>query len=211
MAATTPIARSKTAALARILDNVPRGYSLYTAGSVAAAKASALASKFHRLYGIGASPAQRRTRKSKGQANALLVMYWPEAAEQVEWVLLATVGSGLEQERLKEVTQARLTWLGYELVRHPQRGRASWTWRRPKQEMRDLYALLSDQLRRHHFGPVADTLTRVARQPGFHGVREQSWQLLQFALQNGYPGELPFLFYLQKVSHGDRLVLATAS
>ena len=56
---TTPIARSKTAALARILDCVPRGYHRYTFGTVKAGKAEALARKFHALYGIGCTPAQR--------------------------------------------------------------------------------------------------------------------------------------------------------
>jgi hypothetical protein len=38
-------------------------------------------------------------------------------------------------------------------------------------------------------------------------VREQSWELCQFARQRGYAGELPFLFHLQKLSHGTPLRL----
>ena len=75
--ATTPVARSKTAALARILDSVPKGYAYYTAGECPAGKLEALARKFHARYGIGCSPAQRLTRKQKGLANALLVLYLP--------------------------------------------------------------------------------------------------------------------------------------
>lgn len=208
MPASIPIARSKTAALARVLDSIPKGYRRYTSGTVVASKAASLAAKFHAKYGIGLSPAQRLTRKSKGLANCLLVMHWPENAERAEWLLMATSGKGLEREATRDVEEKpHLIWLGYELVRHANRGKVSWTWRRTKSEMRDLYALLTGQLNRRHFGAVTDTLERIARQPGFHGVREQSWQLFQYARQHGYEEELPYLFYLQKVSHGDPLVM----
>lgn len=208
MSASTPIARSKTAVLARVLDSIPKGYCRYTSGIVVASKAAALAAKFHAKYGIGLSPAQRLTRKSKGLANCLLVMHWPENAEQVEWLLMATAGKGLEKETMRDVEKKPyLIWLDYELVRHAKRGKVSWTWRRTKSEMRDLYALLTGQLNRHHYGAVIDTLERIARQPGFHGIREQSWQLCQYARQHGYDGDLPYLFFLQKVNHGDRLIL----
>lgn len=210
MPATTPIARSKTAALARILDCVPKGYFRYTCGTVKAAKAEALARKFHALYGIGCTPAQRLTRKAKGLANSVLVMYWPEGAETVAWLLLATDGNGLEGETLQMVSEKpRLTWLGYELVRHAAQGRAAWTWQRPKAEMAELYALIAYQAHQRHYGALAETLERITRQPGFHGVRAQSWVLCQEARRRGYPGALPKLFYLQKVSHGERLVLTS--
>lgn len=208
MPATTPIARSKTAALARVLDSVPKGYHRYTCGTVKANKAEALARKFHALYGIGCTPAQRLTRKGKGLANAVLVMHWQQDAEQVEWLLLATNGNGLEGETLHLVDAARLNWLGYELVRHPSQGRTAWTWRRPKQEMAELHALLAFQASQCHFAALAETLERIARQPGFHGVRTQSWALFQEARRRGYDGPCPYLFYLQKTNHGERLVLA---
>lgn len=208
MPATTPIARSKTAALARVLDSVPKGYHHYTRGAVKTEKAEALARKFHVLYGIGCSPAQRFTRKRNGQANAVLVMYWPEDAERVEWLLLATDGMGLEGETLQKVSEKpRLAWLGYELVRHAARGKTPWTWRRPKQEMAELYALVAFQAGQRHYAALAKTLECISRQPGFHGVRTQSWALLQEAYRLGYAESLPQLFYLQKVSHGEGLML----
>lgn len=79
--ASTPVARSKTAALARVLDSIPKGYIGYTSGQCSAEKAVRLARKFHEQYGIGCSPAQRMTRKKKGLANAILVMYWPPEQE----------------------------------------------------------------------------------------------------------------------------------
>lgn len=210
MSATTPIARSKSAALARILDCVPKGYHRYTSGTVAAVKGEALARKFHALYGIGCTPAQRITRKSKGLANVVLVMYWPQGADKVDWLLLATDGEGLEGETLRAVDERpRVNWLGYELVRHASLGRTVWTWRRPKTEMADLHALVVDQTHRRHYTALTETLERIARQPGFHGVRAQSWTLLEVARAHGYMGPLPHLFFLQKVSHGERLVLST--
>jgi hypothetical protein len=211
MPPSTPIARCKTAALARILDSVPKAYQRYTSGTVSATKAVALANKFHARYGIGLSPAQRLSRKTKGLANAILVMYWPDGADQVNWLLLATDGTGLESEKLRLVDEKpRLGWLGYELVRHSAHGRTSWTWHRPQKEMADLHALLAHQANCRHQKAIEETLGRIARQPGFHGVRTQSWALCQEARRRGYSGPLPHLFFVQKVSHGDRLALASS-
>lgn len=211
MTASTPIANSKTAALARVLDSIPKGYAHYAQGQCPAGKALALAKKFHERYGIGLTPAQRVTRKGQGVANALMVLYWPPEADVVDWLLLVSAGSGpvWENEQLRAVTATpRLLWLGYELIRHSSRGRAAWTWRRTKSEMADLYALLSEQMNRKHEHAVAGTLERIARQPGFAGVREQSWELCQFARQRGFRGELPHLHFVQKVGYGERVVLA---
>lgn len=206
---TTPIARSKTAALARILDCVPRGYHRYTFGTVKVAKAKNLARKFHALYGIGCTPAQRLTRKQKQLASVLLVMYVPAEAGDVHWLLLATDGDGLETEHLCSVKEKpRLRWLGYELGRQLKQTGITWTWRRPREDMADLYALIASQANLKHYAALGETLERIARQPGFHGVRTQSWSLLQEARRRGFEGELPYLFFVQKVSHGDRLELS---
>nr|WP_294866566.1 hypothetical protein [uncultured Pseudogulbenkiania sp.] len=208
MPASTPIARSKTAALARVLDSVPKGYNRYTSGTVRPDKAEQLARKFHRLYGIGCTPSQKATRRLHGKANCLLVMYWPEGTEKVEWLLLATEGTGLESERLSSVERKpRLLWLGYELVRHPNQGRTSWTWRRPACEMAEHFLILREHGKRRQFNAMAALLQRLANQPGFHGVREQTWELCREARRVGYSEDLPHLFFVQKLSHGDRLRL----
>jgi hypothetical protein len=195
----TPIARSKTAALSRILDSVPKGYQRYTTGMVSAAKADLLANKFHARYCIDCSPAQRLTRKAKGLANAVLVMYWPEGADEVRWILLATAGIGLESEKLWRVDEKpRLSWLGYELVRYSSQGRTSWTWRRPREEIAELHALVAHQVNAKHLKALEETLERIARQPGFSGVRAQSWALCQEARRRGYSGHLPHLFSCRK-------------
>ncbi|MDA8329048.1 MAG: hypothetical protein M0Z83_08790 [Betaproteobacteria bacterium] len=208
MTASTPISRTKSQALTRILDVVGRGYTRYTAGSVIATKAEQLANKFHKLYGIGCTPAQRITRKKHGTANTVLTMYWPDGAVRVEWLLLATAGDGLTGETLADVTdRRRLQFLGYELVRYAHDGRTRWTWKRPKVEMAEHYVLLAELANKHAGHSVKDLLARLANQPGFHGVRTQSWELCQEARRRGYAGELPHLFYMQKISHGDPLKL----
>lgn len=208
MPASTPISRSKTAALSRITDSIPKGYCRYTSGTVSSEKAERLVHKLHDRHHIGATPAQRITRKKHRKANAILVVYWPESAAEVHWLILFTVGELDAHEQLREVTdKRRLAWLGYELVRHPTRGATSWTWRRPKSEMEEHYVMLDDALKKHHHGVVADHLARLANQPGFHGVRAQSWTLFQHARKHGYHGELPHLYYVQKVPHGDRMQL----
>lgn len=208
MPATTPIASSKSAALTRILDAIPRGYQSYTYGTISAAKAEYLAKKFHQLYGVGLSRAQRLARKKKGRSNTLLVMYWPDISKDAEWVLMATSGTGLEENKLNRFDEKpRFIFLGYELSRHTAFGKLAWTWKRSKQEMTELHLLIESQAGTHNFSALASTLERIVRQPGFHGVNRQSQQLLLAARRHGYSGELPKLFYLRKVSHGEPLQL----
>lgn len=208
MIASTPVARSKTAALSRVIDAIPKGYRSYCCGTVSATKAEQLANKLHERHAIGATPAQRLVRKKHRKANAILVMYWPLGAEKVEWLMLFTVGQLNSLEQLRDVVDKhRLEWLRYELVRHPVRGTASWTWRRSKIEMAEHYVMLDQSLAKRHHDAVEGHLSRIAKQPGFHGVREQSWALCQYARQHGYQGELPHIFYVEKISHGDRLGL----
>lgn len=208
MKRTTPIATTTAAALSRVLDNVPKGYSRYTMGTIKVEKLGALVHKFHERHAIGASPSQRHTRKKHGRANALLTIYYPPEAEMAQWLLLFTQGALESHEKLREVTEKpRLTWLGYELVRHAFRGKTSWTWKREKTEMEGLFGLLVEQCNRRDWRNVEKTLERAAKQPGFHGVREQTWQLCQEAKRRGYNGHLPMLFYMQKHSHGERMKL----
>lgn len=206
MPAKTPIARTKTAALSRVADCVSRGYILATVGKVPVEKAIRLANKFHERYAIGATVSQRSTRKHKGLVNAILVLYWPPEATEVHWLLMAT--GDLPGEKLQRLdTRPRLQWLGYELVRHTDAGDIRWTWKRSKGEMRDAHAHIRHLARQRAMQALGEYLQVLGRQPGFHGVRIQTKELCDHALQLGYRGELPTLFYVQKVSHGDPLLL----
>ncbi len=219
MPPSTPIAKSKTAALTRVTDSAPKGYTRYVSGQVSVDKAERVLKKFHDIHKIGATPAQRQTRKLHGKANALLVVYWPEAANTVEWLLMFTTGELEQPEQLQDITQnPRLVWLGYELVRRTaEKSKATrWTWRRPKQTMAEFYALIADQLKRKAYDSTKDTLDLLARHPGFHGVRAQTFELVGYAISNGYPVppkdkpdphngayKPPHLFFTPKVSHGE--------
>ena len=109
--ANTPIARSKSAALSRILDSIPKGYTRYTFGQVPAEKARKLLEKLHERHGIGCTPTQRMARKSRGMANAILVTYSAtgEATTQVHWLMLFTAGE-LAAPRSRGATD-RAVWL----------------------------------------------------------------------------------------------------
>lgn len=226
MSLITTVSHSKSAALTRVLDLIPRGYTYYTAGQVEAKKLTKLIRKFHERYGVCCSPAERITRKKHGLSNALLGLYWPadkallqgllepsslrESLPRIEWLLLVTHGQGpvWSEEKLKPFTdKPYFVWLDYELVRHPARGQTRWTWRRTKPEMENLYDLLSEQLKRRQYRGVEDTLIRLSRQPGFAGVRAQSQQLFGFARQRGYTQEFPKLFFMEKISHGTALII----
>jgi hypothetical protein len=211
-APTTPLARSKSAALTRVLDCIPRGYTRYTAGTIPVAKLPSLVSKLHRIHSVAASPAQRITRKKLGQANAVLSLYLPEGADTVHWLMLFTEGELDAHEKLRGILdKQRLRWLDYELTRYGHKATTRWTWHRPKEAMQDLYVLLNEHLKKQHWNAVRGMLERIAAQPGFHGVRAQSWRLCQQARRRGYTDELPHLFYMSKVSHGDRMEVLGSS
>lgn len=136
-------------------------------------------------------------------------MYWPEMADRVEWLLLATDGSGLDGEALHMVDDSsRLTWLGYELVRRPARGRPAWTWRRPKDEMAELHALVASQASQRHYAALAETLGASVGNRDFMASGPNPGRCVK-KLRRGYEGELPYLFHVQKISHGERLVLSS--
>jgi hypothetical protein len=163
-------------------------------------------------YGIAHTKGQRVVNKRAGRANTLFVAYAPPDEYRVEgerlpWMLLATPGEGVETERWQDVRD-RPVWLDYQLCRHNDAGEVRWTWRRTSVEMTQLYAEVGEYLERRRHDQVARTLQRIANQPGFHGVHVQSAALLGFATSRGYDGPLPALFFVQKVVHGKRLLIA---
>ena len=173
---------------------------------------SALAAKFDTLYGIADTKGQPVLNKRAGRASTLFAAYEPPEEDRVDkerlpWMLLATPGEGVETERWVAIVD-RPVWLDYQLCRHNDAGELRWTWRRTHEEMSQLYAELSDDLAKGRHGAVARTLERIAHQPGFHGIRSQSANLFAFAISRGYRGEMPTLFYVQKISHGKPLLVA---
>jgi hypothetical protein len=210
-ARTTPIAGTKTEALARVLGAVTHGYTRVCSGRVPREKLARLANKFDVKYGIGNGKGQRIINRRAGHANALFAAYSPPGIylavdERLPWIVLSTPGDGMDDESWTDVID-RPIWLDYELCRHNDAGEVRWTWRRTKAEMEMLYAQLGEDLARRRFDGVAQTLQRLARQPGFHGVRVQSRALIEYAQRRGYKGPVPHLYYVQMVSHGAPLLL----
>jgi hypothetical protein len=208
---TTPIATTKTQALARVLTGVTHGYTRVCTGTVPPEKLGRLATKFDVAYRIADTKGRRVINRREGRANTMFAAYSPpseylQPGERLPWILLATTGDGVESETWIDITDRPL-WMDYELCRHNDAGEVRWTWRRGKSEMTQLYAELSDDLARRRFDEVQRTLERIARQPGFHGVRVQSKALIEYARARGYGAPVPHLFYVEKGSHGVPLVL----
>jgi hypothetical protein len=209
----TPISQTKTQALARVLSSVTHGYTRACMGTVPPERLSGLAAKFDTLYGIADTKGQRVVNKRAGRASTLFAACMPPEEYRVEnerlpWMLLATPGEGVEAEHWVDIVD-RPVWLDYQLCRHNDAGELRWTWRRTYQEMSQPYAELGDDLAKGRHGAVTRTLQRIAHQPGFHGVRTQSAELLAFAIGRGHKGELPMLFYVQKIPHGKPLSLCS--
>src|SRR5690349_4836221 len=98
---TTPVSPTKTAALARVLAAVTHGYTRLCAGTVPPERLPSVAAKFDAKYGIAHTRAQRIVNKRAGRANTQLAVYSPPAEylvenERLQWILLATPGSGLD-------------------------------------------------------------------------------------------------------------------
>jgi len=185
MAFDPDIPRFQTVVLQRLLDAVTQGYRHHTGGLVPAEKASALAEKFHSLYGVGATRNQRAYRKTQGQANARLLLYpVTDEAPGFRWWLLATPGGGPvhERERLKDATQAgeRLTWGDrFELVHQPRPGiSARWTWRMTREEFQAWHERIRIAVRHRESDDLVQQLIwSLYRVPGFGGLRDQVKQL----------------------------------
>jgi len=213
----TPLSVTCAAALSRVLDNVPKGYTRYTRDVIRVEKIAHLVEKFRDRHAIHVSPTQRYLRKKKGQANALLTVHFSTptaegaasmASTAAQWLLQFTPGELDSPETLVNVAdKPPLQWLEYELVRHAARGKTSWTWRRSKEEMQALFGMLVELCQRQQWREVERFLQRAAHQPGFHGVREQTWRLCEAAKQHGYQGPIPHLFYMQKIKHGGPIAL----
>jgi len=212
-----PISPTPAASLVRILDNVPKGYTRYTCGIIKADKIGALVDKFRIRHGIHINAAQRFNRKKEGHANALLTVYFPAPknnaaavtiSEPVPWLLQFTQGELDSREILSDVTQKpHFQWLGYELIRHTFQGKTRWTWRRSKADMEGLFGQLGELCNRRQWREVERFLQSAANQPGFHGVREQTYRLCQAAKLRGYDGPIPHLYHMRKIKHGNPVVI----
>lgn len=203
-----PISETHAATLSRLMNNLLAGYTFHARGSISADRVAYLAQKFHRIHRAAATPSQRHTRKKKGLANALLTIYLAPDADFAEWFLQFTPGELSSPEQLQDATKKPfLTFAHYELVRVAKRNNPkdfNWSFRRNKESMSELHDKLKLYSHRKHYHKVKKLLERAAAEPQFHLVREQTKRLLCTARKYKYRGELPFLFYMTRVSHGSK-------
>lgn len=179
------VQRYKAAFMQRIADHVRLGYTHWTAGTVSAERAQALARKFHNRYGTGLTRHQKAYARLQGRASATLVL-WSDQPDQLHWLLMLTPGENLahELEQLQDATTAsgRIAVTGYELVQSPRRGceRPAWTWRMTA----DTYEAWRERIlrgARHSPDVLSQHVKELGRTPGFTGCRAQVRKLLQLA------------------------------
>lgn len=190
----------RLACMAYLASLVADAYYYWHSGSVHYPRAAAFLAKMRALYPIDATPGQRVVAKSKGRANVRLVMY-PDQANTgyLLWFLLATPGrfpvdplTGqldrskgfadliFQRERLKDIRQIPLVWLGhYRLVQHqkaadPAKRRSRktvWTWRMTPETYRQWElrlteaASMGNRALNREFQPLLTS-------PMFSGIRE---------------------------------------
>lgn len=178
----------KTTAMQNMLTAVSRGYVWHVSGVVDAARLEALEAKFADLYGTTATVPQRYHRKKIGEAGARFFAYPVPNEPRFFWWLLLTDGASLarDRERLLPVTDKRqpLMWgEEYEAVRLPGPDTASaWTWRMTTQRVASWRAEISAAVRQRRDNRALDqVMNRLARLPGFKGVRAQVKDLYSFA------------------------------
>jgi hypothetical protein len=111
---------------------------------------------------VRSRPRSQRSSTNAGRTNTLFVACASPHEYRVEneglpWMLLATLGEGVETERWQDVRD-RSVWLDYQLCRHNDAGEVRWTWRRTSVEMTQLYAELGEDLARRGHDQVARTL-----------------------------------------------------
>ncbi len=196
--------RNQTAAMRLLLEAVQSGYVGWTGGSVPYQKALRFADKMGAAYEVFANANRRAYRKRTGHTNARLLMY-PDTIQpdHIRFWLLVTearqYGSHRQpckvqqQERLLDARQraGRLRWgEQYELVRvsKPKKlgGQAAWTWRVSQRHyaeweaaVRETFALTGAS--QPHFRAMAALVDAIRAMPGFHGIRQQQYELLRLA------------------------------
>lgn len=175
-----PVYRYKTTTMQRIQQLSIRGYHWYTSGTVPYSKAQKLAAKFNALYGIDCNENQRSYRRTKGIANAKLLLYPVKDSRTFLWWLLVTdgIGDAHKKEQLSKVTDAqkRLKWNDeYELVQMTREGKKEpvITWRITKKYITAWHFRIKKSVRKKSTEDLRQTIWSLQRVPAFSEVRNQ--------------------------------------
>ena len=181
----TPVHLTRTGAFRELLNQISRGYSRYTSGSLPPRKTLAFVLKMHDRYGVCSTSQQRWRANKKGQASARLVLL--EEHEQIHWWLLVREeGEGLvtQLETLSDAKSkaGRVAYCGYELVRETKKGaeRPRWTWRMQDATVTQWRDKIRNSVRSQRDDGVRQIMHSLRRVPTFSGVRPQAYSLAAF-------------------------------
>ena len=203
----------------RIQDYVTRGYTSYVRGEVANDRALSLCVKFDRQYEVYKNDRARSYRKSKGVANAVLLMYksMPDAGK-LNWIMLVSKGEHLATtlETLLDANgkDSRIRVGEYELVQlsiaTKAGGGVRWTWRLTNEEYEQWVAHIRNTVRAHNPEKNFQRLSgQIYAMPGFNGIRKQVGKLVGIfkaevkrKMQDGYTLVLPEkLHYVRRIKN----------
>jgi hypothetical protein len=176
----------KAGTMQGLVTAISRGYGWHFGGTVAPAKAVALADRFAELYGTAATEDQRGHRRRRGLGNARLFMHPSYVAAELHWWILLTEGDhparAAEARNIGPVAggRRRVTFLDqFEAVQLPRKGDAvRWTWRMTGRFRDELQSRFGELIRhRRDDRELAQALLMLHRLPGFHGIRREVIEL----------------------------------
>lgn len=201
------IPRNTSALLQSLSDRLNRGYTFWTSGVIQTLKANDLCRKFHERYYVLAPRHKRAYHHKLGRANSYFVMYPQVGGDSMDWVLMATRGTGAihEHESLHDHHSGahpdRLHWRHYEVVTRNHR----MTWRLRRSVVDEWEKKVIAAARKKNLTDLEQTVKILCHFPLFAGVREQVWTLLQKAQKirrrhHHTPIHLPKLPYMQRIN-----------
>ena len=191
----THVYTHKTDLMRRILHYASHGYTYWTAGEIAPAKAEAFALKLADRYGTGRTETQRYRAKGRGEANTMLLMLHDpnDRDSPVYWWLMATPGTGLvhELEELADIRSKRTSLTGYELLVLPRKrldkdkpdkaSKPTWTWVMTQETFDGWKSRIQTAVRQGNEKLIRQMLHSLGKVPGFRGVRAQAYLLYRMA------------------------------
>jgi hypothetical protein len=182
--------RYKTLLMQRLLDWTARGYYAWTNGTVSPDRAIALCEKFDTHYFVSRGVDQRKYRKAKGEANAVLLLADLDHKSDLHWWLLVTHGQhpawALEQLRDSRDRHTRIEVPGgYEMIQQQNDrrngGKVRWTWRMKDNTYEMWESNIRSAIRANRpEQEIGTLLANLGRAPGFHVVRSQIHKLKWF-------------------------------
>ena len=179
------IFKYKTDFMRSVQNLVSRGFTHYTTGIVAKEKYNAVSQKLKTQYQTEMTSQQRWRAKKKGLASTHLLSFVLND-DEIFFILLATNGQGdiHEFEKRRDVSkkEQRIEITGYQLLKMPMKGSpAQWTWKMTDQTFNFWRRRLKRAIRWKSKRFINQCVYSLSRLPKFHAVRQQGFQLIQYA------------------------------